>query len=1284
MNNYSNVRTRASRIHTHGLTIAAVVLLNISLAQASTITAGATPGSFDVSPTGAASYNIPIAVPPGIAGIAPNLSLNYNSLSGNGLVGMDWSIGGLSVITRCPKTMAQDGIKEGIQYDTSDVYCLDGQRLVKSSGTYGGNGAEYRTERDSFSNITSYGSTGYGPAWFKVQTKSGQTFEYGHTVDSNIMLPGAGGGPGTISYIWSVSKLSDTVGNYLTITYQNDNAIGQYYPKRIDYTGNPNIIAPETTARLPQSHVDFIYNNDNPVDLRPDIITWYEAGKQFNTQVRLTNVKTYTKVAGVDTPVKNYRLTYESELSHSTERSRLANIEECDGAGAVCLNPSELGWQDGGMGFTYETEWITAYGQNGWGDDNVTPRMLADVNGDSLPDIVGFATTGVVVSLGTGTGFDAPTTWLANAFGANNIQSNCGTTSGGWWQPPVPLITGWSGQGAYPRMMRDLNNDGKADILGFGCSGVVVSYANASGSGFTTPVSLITGTFGGATTGGSWGANSVNPRTLADVDGDGRPDIVGFGPTGVVVSLGTDTGFSTPTPWLSGLGSASGWGTNSVNPRMLSDVNGDGKDDIVGFAYTGVYVALSTGSPDTGFTAATQWIAAYGQNGWANNSVNPRMLSDVNGDGLSDIVGFAWAGVYVSLSTGTGFTTATQWNTNYGQSGWANNSVNPRMLVDVNGDGKADIVGFAWDGVYVSLSTGSTDTGFTTAIQWSQAYGQNGWANNTVNPRMLVDVNGDGLPDVLGFAYSGTYVSTAGSLFPDLLTSVTNGLGAEATISYKPITDDSVYTMGSGAVYPIRDIQAPIYVVSSTSSSNGIGGQFVTDYSYANAKVDLSGRGHLGFGLTKASNAQSNTTLSTTYNQLYPLTGSPASQTNSSTSSGQLLSNTINTYSTAITVAGTGTGTTLQTPPAVFIGMETSEQTSHDLNGAFISRSKTTNVYDGYGNPTNISVDTLNEMGNSSGYNKTTVNTYAPPDLVKWFLSQLTNATVSSTSPDEGFIPGASYTFTQTITNNTENYDFRADAIASGWNQVAPLNATVTVNDGVVISASSIGTYAFTVAGSYPVGSTINLLIDNGAYIVGKGGAGGDGGPGVGHASILTAAMYGKPGGPALNILATDANVTITNNGTIAGGGGGGGGGAEVNNGGSVWNGGGGGGGGAGGGAGGQIWGAYWLGLHVYPGVYGNSMGYTCGHPGLAGTLIAAGTGGAKNPSTTLGLRTGAGGNGGELGQAGAAGGIGDGTASGVPSYGYGGGPGGSAGAATLGAANATWLVTGTRLGAVQ
>src|SRR5829696_6537495 len=84
-------------------------------------------GTFDVDANGQATYRIPIELPPGIAGYQPHLQLAYGHRQPNGIMGVGWSLSGLSAITRTKATYAVDGFNAAVSYDSNDRYMLDGQ-----------------------------------------------------------------------------------------------------------------------------------------------------------------------------------------------------------------------------------------------------------------------------------------------------------------------------------------------------------------------------------------------------------------------------------------------------------------------------------------------------------------------------------------------------------------------------------------------------------------------------------------------------------------------------------------------------------------------------------------------------------------------------------------------------------------------------------------------------------------------------------------------------------------------------------------------------------------------------------------------------------------------------------------------------------------------------------------------------------------------------------------------------------------------------------------------------
>jgi Ca2+-binding RTX toxin-like protein len=317
---------------------------------------------------------------------------------------------------------------------------------------------------------------------------------------------------------------------------------------------------------------------------------------------------------------------------------------------------------------------------NGWTSQDAFHRELADVNGDGNADIVAFGNPGVMVSLANGDGsFGAPVTKLA-AFNPAN---------------------GWTSDNAFHRELADVNGDHMADIVGFGNGGVYVALATGGGNFATAAIKLTA--FNPAN---GWTNQEQFPRELGDVNGDGMADIIGFGNGGVYVSLATGGGNFAPfSIKLAAFNPGNGWTSLDQFPRELADVNGDGMADIVGFGNGGAYVALATGGGN--FATPFVGVAALNPgNGWTSNHQFLRELADVNGDHMADIVGFGNGGVYVAVATGGGHFASPIIDVAAFNpiNGWTSDDAFHREVADVNHDGSADIVGFGNPGVLVALA----------------------------------------------------------------------------------------------------------------------------------------------------------------------------------------------------------------------------------------------------------------------------------------------------------------------------------------------------------------------------------------------------------------------------------------------------------------------------------------------------------------------------------------------------------------------------------------------------
>ena len=138
-------------------------------------------------------------------------------------------------------------------------------------------------------------------------------------------------------------------------------------------------------------------------------------------------------------------------------------------------------------------------------------------------------------------------------------------------------------------------------------------------------------------------------------------------------------------------------------------------------------------------------------------------------------------------------------------------------------------------------------------------------------------------------------------------------------------------------------------------------------------------------------------------------------------------------------------------------------------------------------------------------------------------------------SLQDGYGKANSFSFTKTIASDTTNYNIKSDALASGWDGVIALIANITINAGIVVSATDTTIPAFDTGITFPSGSSFSIT--NNGSILGKGGLGGIGGTNSGNGAS------GSIGGPAFKAQVT---TTLNNIGTIGSGGGGQGGGGAV------------------------------------------------------------------------------------------------------------------------------------------
>jgi len=338
---------------------------------------GSLKGDFQVTNSGAATYNIPIEVSPGTAGMQPAISISYSSQSSQTSLGRGWSLSGLSSISRGGRNLLDDGVVSGVTFTDLDSLFLDGQKLIPVK-SISPNKTEYRTSINNYSKIVAT-NNGIGAESFIVNTKAGLTMEYGKS-SSKVLL----GNDQVL--IWLCNRILDSFGNYIDFEY-SFNGFGSYEVSEIKYTGNINT-GLETYASVKFEYAD-LSDNFAPEEK-------YLLGYQIKSDKRLVSIE--SKFG--DSIYRKYAIKHKK--GYSKTEFLLKEIEVSGQTGQT-YKPTKFKYFSGGTDTgdsiweeVKNTDGIPLFSQYNF---NSKAYLIEDFNGDNYPDLLyGEVVSGELVS----------------------------------------------------------------------------------------------------------------------------------------------------------------------------------------------------------------------------------------------------------------------------------------------------------------------------------------------------------------------------------------------------------------------------------------------------------------------------------------------------------------------------------------------------------------------------------------------------------------------------------------------------------------------------------------------------------------------------------------------------------------------------------------------------------------------------------------------------------------------------------------------------------------------
>lgn len=784
--------------------ITALFLLLLSQSiSALTYTPGSVDGDFDVE-QGSAVFDLPIKTPDGAGKFKPEFDLRYQSGRARGLLGNGWFLTGLEAIERCPSVRSSSGLKDGVDLDSNDQFCLQGNPLVLVTGNHGELGSEYRLEQSMFAKITITAAQGAFPTEFSLVSKDGSTFTFG---GSTVQLANHSGASSYHVYKWMLQNKANRSGQTISYVYNSDSTIDS-----ITYLGGL---------------IQFGYIARNQTQTR------YLNGSFFQNSNVLNKVSVHNSdVIGVAGELfREYRMTY--DVNANTGKQRLIELSEC-ARNDVCLKPVNFGYAVQSFDFPSVADSVLSNGL-----DDAIPVAL-DMDGDGVLELLQTKTS--LAFTGPGNLTVEKSTQIFN-LSENQVVADYADT---YYSNFIPM---------------KLNNDVYDDMVAvwvqetnvytlFGevlviAKAGLVALINDGQGGFTTS-QISSSTYGvqtSSTIAAGYFEKNINLAVL-DANGDGFDDIAicngllfnNYPKYRVLYNQhnevfgGTDNEFDTQVPC------ATQGGKTHRQGRVI-DIDNDGMDDFIaqGNGTNPWRFSKSTGSS---FDLVTTDLVATGGVG----------IVDVNGDALKDLVVVSDADQHTGLYMNNGS----------GEVGAFNSEINTGItLTDFN-----YALGFDTERL------GHDNLVFQGASTWQMLESNGNNQLSLVDLSLpitglsfFLDMDGSGVPDfiqqpITNGSWEVSFKKTAtGEIKPlnDYLISMDNNQGVSSQINYELINKQGAYAYShltnDQHVIPII---GPVLLVDHIATDNGVGGQYNTYYAYEDILIHRERNDFLGFKKTHA------------------------------------------------------------------------------------------------------------------------------------------------------------------------------------------------------------------------------------------------------------------------------------------------------------------------------------------------------------------------------------------------------------------------------------------------